>query len=125
MNSMPSACKYTKMDEGIRPDINDLLDHVDYVVKLVGADYVGIGFDLIDIWPAEKNAGSTNSAPQIYGTIYPMKGTTAGIWPYAEGIDSVVQFLNLTRGLVSRGYSDQEIKKVLGLNWMRVFKRVL
>ena len=125
MNSMPSACKYTKMDEGIRPDINDLLDHVDYVVKLVGADYVGIGFDLIDIWPAEKNAGSTNSAPQIYGTIYPMEGTTAGIWPYAEGIDSVVQFLNLTRGLVSRGYSDQEIKKILGLNWMRVFKRVL
>jgi len=41
------------------------------------------------------------------------------------GLDDITKFPDLTRGMVFRGYSDQDIKKILGGNNMRVFKKVL
>ena len=41
------------------------------------------------------------------------------------GLDDITRFPDLTQGLVSRGYSDQDIKQILGGNNMRVFKKVL
>jgi membrane dipeptidase len=41
------------------------------------------------------------------------------------GLDDVTKFPDLTRGMISRGYSDHEITKILGANDLRVFKRVL
>jgi membrane dipeptidase len=43
--------------------------------------------------------------------------------PYA--IPGHADIPNVTRGLVARGYSDQDIQKILGENWLRVFKKVL
>lgn len=123
--ALSSMVKWTKAEEGVRPTINDPLDHVDYLADLIGVDYVGVGFDHIDLWPPEKQADLVLGAPHLYGKTYPMEGTTRGIFPYPEGIDSEVQFLNFTRGLVARGYSDDEIRKIIGLNWMRVYKKVL
>lgn len=40
---------------------------------------------------------------------------------FVEGFENVGGFRNLTCGLVSRGYSDDDILKVLGGNWLRVF----
>jgi len=125
VNALPSTVKWTKAEEGIRPTINDLLDHVDYMADLIGVDHIGVGFDHIDLWPPERQAGLVLDAPHLYENPYPMEGTTSGIFPYPEGIDSEVQFLNFTRGLVARGYSDEEIPKILGLNWIRVYTKVL
>lgn len=125
MNALSPMCKWTKAEEGIRPTINDLLDHVDYIAKLVGTKHIGVGLDCIDQWPCERQSGMLIGAPHLYGPTYPMKGTTGGIFPYPEGIDSQVQFLNFTRGLVAREYSDTEIEGILGLNWMRVYKKIL
>jgi membrane dipeptidase len=41
------------------------------------------------------------------------------------GLDDVSRFPSLTEGMVSRGYSDQDIEKILGANDLRVFKKVL
>ena len=41
-----------------------------------------------------------------------------------EGFDSIAGWPNLTRGLVSRGYADDDIGKILGENWLRLFARV-
>jgi membrane dipeptidase len=41
------------------------------------------------------------------------------------GLDDITKFPSLTQGMVSRGYSDKEIKRILGENNMRVFKEVL
>ena len=41
------------------------------------------------------------------------------------GLDNVTRFPSLTEGMVSRGYSDQDIEKILGANDLRVFKQVL
>jgi membrane dipeptidase len=41
------------------------------------------------------------------------------------GLDDVTRFPSLTEGMVSRGYSDDDIRKILGANDLRVFKKVL
>ena len=75
-----------------RPPLSQLIDHIDYVAKLVGSEYVGIGsdFDGVESLPRE--------------------------------MDDVTFLPNITRELLKRGYSETDIKKILGGNVMRVLK---
>ena len=83
-----------KVSEELRPPLDLLIDHIDYIAKLVGVDHVGIGsdFDGISITPLE--------------------------------MDDVTFLPNITRELLKRGYSVEDIKKILGGNFLRVFKEV-
>lgn len=119
VNAFPSFVKWTKTERGERPTVEDLLDHVDYIVKMVGINHVGIGLDLIDNWPLDRHRG-LDIRPDIWGRPSP-KGT----YDYPVGIDHVAGMVNIAKGLVKRGYSDQDVKKVLGENWIRVYKKVL
>lgn len=78
-----------------KASVVDVLDHIDHIVNLVGVDHVGIGSDY------------------------------DGIEQPPMGLEDVSKVPNITRGLVSRGYSDKEIEKILGGNFLRVFRRVL
>jgi len=118
VNAFPAFVKWTRTELGERPTVNDLLDHIDYIVNLVGVDYVGLGLDLIDNWPLERHR-ILDRRPDIWG-----KPAPDGRYHYPEGIENVTQIINITKGLVARGYSDDEIQKILGKNWLRVFKRV-
>jgi membrane dipeptidase len=92
--------------------LDNLLDCVDYVVKLVGANHVGIGLDLAEGWA--EYPPTRMSLMKIDGRIY----------VYPREIESVTKFPNITKGLIERGYSDAETKKILGENFLRVFKKV-
>ena len=78
--------------EPLRPTISQLVDHIDYIVKLVGDDYVGIGSD-------------------FDGISFPPKG-----------LDDVTTYPLVTAELVRRGYSKKSIKKILGENVLRVMR---
>lgn len=78
--------------DAMRPPLSLLLDHIDYIVGLIGADHVGIGSDFDGI----------ESTPQ--------------------GINDVTDLPLVTKGLLERGYSATDIKKILGGNFIRVFK---
>lgn len=75
--------------------LSDVLDHFDHVVDLVGVDYVGIGSDY---------DGVGDSLP--------------------TGLKDVSTYPNLVRGLLDRGYSEQDIVKILGENLLRVWADV-
>ncbi len=75
--------------------VDHMVDHIDHIVKLVGPDHVGLGSDY------------------------------DGIGNPPEGIETVDKTPNVTRVLVKRGYSDEDILKILGGNHMRVFKEVI
>lgn len=77
------------------PTVEDLVDHIDHIVNLVGPDYVGIGADF------------------------------DGITQTPKGLEDVSKIPNITRLLVKREYSDEDITKILGGNYLRVFKTVL
>lgn len=74
--------------------VERLVDHIDHIVELVGPDHVGLGSDFDGI------------------------GTTP------EGLEDVSKMPNITKELIKRGYSDRDVKKILGENFLRVFKEV-
>ena len=100
--------------------ITDFLDHLDYIVRLIGAEHVGIGTD----WP--------NCAPEWL--LRELGEWTARIgfreehrvdWcAKLQGFRDYREFINITRGLVARGYSDGGIKAILGGNFLRVFEHI-
>jgi membrane dipeptidase len=84
--------KYPQEMQSLRPPLSLLLDHLDYIVKMIGVDHVGLGSDFDGI----------ESAPQE--------------------LDDVSDFPLITKGLMERGYSKKDIKKILGENFLRIFK---
>ncbi len=76
------------------PTIEDVLDHIDHAVKVAGVDHVGLGADM-----------------------YPRT-------PSPVGIRGAHDYPNITRGLKNRGYSDEDVKKIMGGNLLRVWKEV-
>ncbi|MEO7307641.1 MAG: dipeptidase [Ferruginibacter sp.] len=84
--------KYVEEANAIRPPLSMLIDHIDYIVKLVGVDYVGLGSDFDGV----------NLTPQQ--------------------LDDVTTYPLITKALVERGYSRKDIRKILGGNFLRVLK---
>lgn len=74
--------------------IGKVIEHIDYIKNLVGVDYIGIGSDF---------DGGITPPNELYD---------AGTYPL------------ITKKLVERGYTEEEIKKILGGNFLRVFKKV-
>lgn len=98
------------------PTIQKLVDHIDYMVRLVGIDYVGIGADYTDYAPDLLGSGLS-----AFPDLYP-KDT----WhSYPAGLSTYAETGNLTVELVHRGYSDEDIRKILGENLMRVLEQAL
>jgi len=99
--------------------IEDMLNHIDYIVKLIGVDHVGIGLDIVfgDHVEYHRKAAKTTFKLDYIG-----QGLDA---PYMYGIESPEEWPNITRGLVSRGYTDDEIKKILGGNALRIIEEVV
>lgn len=79
-----------------RPTLSVLLDHIDHIRNVAGIDHVGIGSDFDGV---------------------------GGLLP--AGMDDVTRLPLIAQGLVDRGYSDEDIRKVLGGNMIRVMERVL
>jgi len=109
-------------------DIRALLDHIDYAVKKVGVDHVGIATDV--------NYTSQNMNQQ-YGKLpgdwsKDVRTKWDHLWPpfeYTETNEMVqstawTNWPLFTVGLVQRGYSDEDIQKIIGGNVLRVAKDV-
>ncbi|MCI0402558.1 MAG: dipeptidase [Acidobacteria bacterium] len=77
-----------------RPPLKSLIDHIDHITKVAGVDHVGLGSDFDGV----------DSLPQ--------------------GIDSAADLPKITAALVGRGYNREQIHKILGGNFMRVFREV-
>jgi membrane dipeptidase len=119
---------------GVPATFADLLDCVDYVVNLVGVDHIGFGTDFeedpeeisVDLWRPDGR-------PQIIARMSPEEARriySAGQYETEERVglradfSSIEHFPRLTMGLLNRGYSDNEITKILGGNYLRVFKEI-
>jgi membrane dipeptidase len=75
-----------------RATLADVVAHIDHVKKIAGVDAVGIGSDY------------------------------DGVGCVPEGLDDVSKFPNLTRALLEKGYTAQEIHKIYGGNLLRVMR---
>lgn len=89
------------------------LDHVDHIAHLVGTDHIGLGLDYSQSTPEDYKFWGYD--PETY----PMPP-----WQYPTGVHEVSLLANFTTGLKGRGYSDADVRKILGENFIRVFKAV-
>ncbi|WP_162186184.1 dipeptidase [Amycolatopsis jejuensis] len=113
----------TDVAAGPKPTIELTLDHIDYLVRLVGAEHVGLGTD----WPLAL------PADVLERTFLPMALSTMGFRPEhqldvaatLDGFRDYRDLVNITRGLVARGYADRQIEQILGGNFLRVFEEVV
>jgi len=86
-----NAINKTEADQ-MRPPLSMLIKHIDYMVKLMGVDHVGIGSDF------------------------------DGAESYPLGLDSVTDYYKITAELLKIGYSKKDVEKILGGNFIRVLK---
>lgn len=84
--------KYPGEVRNLRPPMSMLLDHLDYIVKMIGVDHVGLGSDFDGV----------NSLPQQ--------------------LDDVTTYPLITKALMERGYGKKDIRKILGGNFLRLLK---
>jgi membrane dipeptidase len=84
--------KYKDEVQAMKAPFHLLFDHLDYIVKLIGLDHVGLGSDFDGI----------NSTPQQ--------------------LNGVIDFPLITKELLVRGYSKKDISKILGGNFLRLLK---
>ncbi|MCB0710613.1 MAG: membrane dipeptidase, partial [Chitinophagaceae bacterium] len=84
--------KYAAEAKTFRPPLSKLIDHIEYIIKLVGTDYVGLGsdFDGINVTPLQ--------------------------------LEDVTDYPLITKELRKRGYNKDDITKILGGNILRVLK---
>jgi membrane dipeptidase len=108
-------------------NISDMLNHIDYVKKKFGIDHVTIGTDVAYTSrnsPAEnKKAGPAPRSSKPWRSLWP-EGSL-GSNPQASQTMAWTNWPLFTVGMVQRGYSDEDIQKVLGGNVMRVSRAVL
>ncbi|HVG92344.1 MAG TPA: dipeptidase, partial [Alphaproteobacteria bacterium] len=77
-----------------RPPLKSLIDHIDHIAKIAGIDHVGLGSDF------------------------------DGVTSLPEGIDSAADLPRITQALLQRGYTREQIHKILGGNFLRVMREV-
>jgi membrane dipeptidase len=93
--------------------IDQLIEQIDYLSRLIGPEHIGLGFDF-----------SEETAEDYVYFRYDPRVYPQPPWTYPAGISGFRETPNITRHLVARGYSDQDILNILGGNFLRLFRRV-
>jgi len=105
------------------PTLAHMLDHLDYLVKTMGAEHVGLGLDYVEGY---KDAGvvlpqsrrNRTLRPDIFGSVDDFLNQA-----YPRGLEDIRKAPNLTQGMLDRGYSDENITHVLGASWLRAIEK--
>ncbi len=109
-----------------RPTLDQFIDHIAYIADLVGIDHVALG---IDYYLAQAPIMSDEDARRQYDVYIANGMWREGTYPppphwYPAGIETPRTLPNLTVRLLERGFAPEDVKKILGLNWMRVYRDV-
>jgi len=84
---------WRKANPAPRATVGQVADHIDHIRKMAGIDHIGLGGDF------------------------------DGITEVVQGLEDVGTYPTLTAELLKRGYSDDDVKKVLGLNLLRAWRQ--
>jgi membrane dipeptidase len=116
---------FVKREDPASATIEDYLNHIDYMVKVAGIDHVGIGLDQTETRRYYTERGVSidpNPSPDRRERIAPRSAYP--VYAYVPGLESIAGMPLITEGLVRRGYKADAIAKILGLNWLRVYRQV-
>jgi membrane dipeptidase len=108
------------------PTLDEYVNHIEHVARLTGVDHVGIAMDYFEF---QRPFVDDVEAKRRYREF-----VESGLWSeanypsppycYPEGLDTPEGFPNLTRRLLDRGFAPDDVRKILGGNWLRVYRQV-
>jgi membrane dipeptidase len=96
------------------PTIDRVVDHYEHLAEVVGIDHIGVGPDFIadiydDLYPANADLSIEALDPRLN----------------IEGLHASRHLPNLTAALLRRGFSEDDVRLILGENYLRVFREVM
>ena len=101
---------------GRRATLDDYLDAIDSLANLVGVDHVALGADFMEEMPPEV-------AAQVLQGLPPAALAQFTSLPPTQDFESVALLPNVTRGLLARGYTPEHVRKIIGENWLRLYRQ--
>ena len=109
-----------------QPSLDKFIDDIAYKSDLVGIDHVGLG---IDYYEGQHPVEDTASARALYDRRLADGHWRPSEYPpppyiYPKGIETPATLHRLTERLLQRGFSEGDVRKILGLNWLRVYRAV-
>lgn len=110
------------------PTVDEFIDHVDYVANLVGdTDHIGIGTDMsLGTYPDHwHDPWGEPEYPDVSGAY--SKHVSADVRSplrALNGFSNYPEVVNFAERLLARGYSNDDVHKILGENYLRVFEEV-
>ena len=102
-----------------QPTLDHFLRHIVHIAEVGGIDCVGIGPDLMENWDMNSFKLIMEGAPRFASV--PLKGLN---FVYPQGMSSLAELPNITAGLLKLGFSEKDVTKVLGGNFLRLFQQV-
>lgn len=108
-----------------RPTLDQLIDHAAYYADTIGIDHIGIG---IDYFLGQSGIADDESARRTYEELQSSGRWSQGYPPppyyYPKDLETPDKFANITAALLKRGFSEADTRKILGENWVRVYRAV-
>ncbi|HYC13741.1 MAG TPA: membrane dipeptidase, partial [Stellaceae bacterium] len=109
---------FCETSPGVRPSIDSYIDHIAYISDLVGVDHVGIGSDFFD-------GESLVRFERFFRMRYPEIVRNYTIETvYVEELGTVDDFPRIPAALEKRGFDRDDIRKIIGGNFLRVFEQI-
>jgi membrane dipeptidase len=99
-----------------RAYVKDHVDQMEYLRRLVGVDYIGLGPDFV--YGREVDYDAMNRTHAINRMII-----SDGPLLYVDGFEDISELPNVVTEMERRGWSQQDIAKVMGGNWLRVYEK--
>ena len=109
-----------------RPTLEHLIAHIQHIADLVGTDAIAIGLDYYDLMAGVAPTPVAAAAYQrlLAEGIWTTEGYPPPPWYHPEGLESPSGLPRLTAALLARGFSVHDVHKILGGNFLRVFRQV-
>jgi membrane dipeptidase len=104
---------------GTRPTLDQYIDHMAYISELTGPQHVAIGLDY-----TTRNPPLAEYEQLIESGVWARESYPPPPWHYPEGLEDASGLPRLTERLLQRGFSEQDVRGILGENWLRVFGAV-
>jgi membrane dipeptidase len=116
---------FVKAEDPQAASMDDFFAHVAHVIKVAGIDHIGLGLDQTETrpWYTDRGVGiDPNQSADRRERVAPKK--TYPAYSYVPGLESITGMPLLTQEFVRRRYKEEAIRKILGLNWLRVYRQV-
>jgi len=120
-----ATCIRTFLRNAFESTLDDYIDAIDHLVELLGIDHVGIGTDFTqDQTPSFWRYIGSQQGTKFPSTFVKASVDYSQVELYPKGLETPDKMPNVAVALMGRGYAAGDVAKVLGGNWLRLFREV-